>query len=194
MSFIEVRLLDNISGGFSGGPTWKTRRIGLRNGIERRNVDRSRPLNRFQGSWDRREEDVLDTLIEAFNATAGSAYGFRFKNWMDYRAINQPLGAATGSDQSVQLVKTYPFGTMARTVAIRKPNDDVTILAGGIEIASSVDTTTGIVTFTGNPGDPITWAGTFDIPVIFDSDEFMGTIEETHVHTVSVALSEDLSA
>lgn len=194
MSFIEERLLDNLSGGFAGGPTWKTRRVGLRSGIERRNIDRSRPLHRFQGSWDRREVGVAETLIAAFNATAGAAIGFRFRNWLDYQADNAPLTTATGGSQSIQLSKRYPFGATFRTVPIRKPNSDVVILANGEPISATVSTTTGMVQFSALPGDIITWSGTFDLPVTFDSDEFMATIEQTHIYTIEVTIAEDLSA
>lgn len=194
MSFIEARLLDGLAYGFSGGPTWSTTRVGLRNGIERRNVKRSRPLHVFKGSFDRREPGVLAELLNVFNATAGAAYGFRFKNWLDYEATSQPLGLASGSSQTVQLEKQYSFGGQDRSVPIRKPNNDVIIYASGVPISATVNTTTGMATFTATLGQAITWTGTFDVPVHFDSDEFSATIETLGATSIDVSVVEDLSA
>ena len=59
MSFIEARLLDDLAYGFSGGPTWRTLITTLRNRHERRNVQAARPQHKFQGSFDRRDRQVL---------------------------------------------------------------------------------------------------------------------------------------
>lgn len=195
MSFIEERLLDELSYGFSGGPTYSTRRKALKSGIERRNVNRSRPLHRFKGSFDNRDSVVVETLLSAFHATAGTAYGFRFKNHLDFEAELQALGEATGVSQEIQLVKHYSFGNQARAVPIRKPNADVVVVNQiGTVVAATVDTTTGMVTLTGTPGDELFWSGTFDLPVVFDNDEFAATIETFNATSVDIQLAEDLSA
>jgi uncharacterized protein (TIGR02217 family) len=196
MSFIEERLLESLSYGFSGGPTWATNIVTLRSGISRRNVRRDRPLHRFRGSFDRRQEADIQTLLGAFNATAGAAYGFRFKNPLEYQAFDELIGVGTGVEQDLQLVRSYVFGPNTRTVSVRKPNNDVVVrnLETGAVVASSVDTTTGIVTLTAPPGDRLSWTGTFDLPVTFDSDEFVAVIENWDATTVDISLSEDLAA
>ena len=195
MSFIEQRLLEALAYGFSGGPTFSTKRVELENGMSRRNVKRSRPLHQFRGSFDRRREDEVHTLLAAFMATAGAAYGFRFKNPLDYRVIGQPLGEGTGVEQQIQLTRTFAWGVETRSYPIRKPvQGTVVVLANGAPISASVDATTGMVTVTAAPGDVLTWSGEFDVPVTFESDEFAATIENYDATTVDVNLIEDLTA
>lgn len=194
MSFIEERLMEQLSYGFSGGPTYYTRRVGLRNGITRRNVMRTRPLHVFTGSFDRRDDAAIATLINTFNATRGAAFGFRFKNPMDYQVTDCPLVVADGTSQQVQLEREFTFGTETLRVPVRKPNNDVQLYSNGVPIGSSVDTTTGVVTFVGVNGEQITWTGTFDLPVFFKNDDFMATIEQWNGTTVDLQLEEDLSA
>lgn len=194
MSFIEERLLDELAFGFSGGPTWNTLVKTLRNRHERRNVQASRPQHRFSGSFDRRESEVVQILLNTYNATYGAAYGFRFKNHLDYQAESESLPDGTGVSQSVQLVKTYTFGGQATPVPIRKPNTDVVITEDGIEISATVDTETGIATLTAAPGAKIAWSGTFDIPVRFETDEFSATMETWNATSVDIQLIEDMSA
>lgn len=194
MSFIEERLLDELAFGFSGGPTWRTLVTPLRNRFERRNVQASRPQHQFRGSFDRREAEVVEILLNTYNATFGAAYGFRFRNYLDYRSESEPLGLASGVSQSIQLVKTYTFGGQSNAVPIRKPNSDVIIYADGIAIAATVITTTGMVTVTADPGQILTWSGTFDVPVRFETDDFAATMETVNATSVDIQLIEDMSA
>ncbi|MBX9754531.1 MAG: DUF2460 domain-containing protein [Pseudomonadaceae bacterium] len=192
--FIEARLLDELAYGLSGGPTWSTLRTGLKSGITRRNVMRSRPLHKFDGSFDGRDEKVLAVLLAAFNATRGAAFGFRFKNWMDYQLQAEAFAVGTGASQIVQLTKAYTFGAQTVLVPIRKPNEGLVIKEGGNVLAATVDTTTGIISFTAPPGSVITASGTFDLPVSFDNDEFGGAIDSLKVYTIDIQLTEDMSA
>jgi uncharacterized protein (TIGR02217 family) len=193
MSFLEVRLLDEMAYGFSGGPTWRTDVVQLRSGIERRNQVRIRPLHKFSGSFDSREQAVLDELIAAFNACAGMAFGFRFKDWMDFEAQDVRVGFGTGAAQVIQLAKPYVFGPRTTYVPIRKPNADHSITANGVPIAHTVDTTTGLLTLTAPAASVIRWTGTFDRPMRFSSDDFSGTINTYGSHTISANLTEDMS-
>lgn len=200
MAFIEERLIDSMSHGFSGGPTWNTTKVSLRSGITRRGIRRSRPLHRFVGSFDFRDDGILDTLLDAFNATMGAAYSFRFKNWLDYKFCGDPLGAATGGMEIIQLVRVYTFGNNITTVPIKKPNDDITIYQWDgadpltkVEVSSVVDTTTGLVTVTADAGSELMAFGTFDLPVMFENDEFLATVEAYKFNSIDIQLTEDLS-
>lgn len=189
--FINERLLDSLAYGFSGGPQWRTRVTPLRNRIDRRNIESTRPQHEFSGSFDRKEKEVVAYLLAVFNACAGAAYAFRFRNYLDYEVMDQLLVTASGLQQSVQLVKTYSWGPISRDVPIRLP-DEVNLMANGVPLAHTVGPG-GVVVFTGLPGDIITWSGTYDLPVRFTSDEFSGTMESFDATTVDVQLIEDLS-
>ena len=195
MSFIEARLLDDLAYGFSGGPTWRTLITTLRNRHERRNVQAARPQHKFQGSFDRRDRQVLDTLLQTFNATYGAAYGFRFKNWLDYQASGERIAVGTGDPQTAQLTKAYAFGGQSVSIPVRKPvAATVQLFANGAPIASTASGATGTVWFVAPAGHVVTWSGEFDLPVRFENDEFSATIETVETHTVDIRLVEDMSA
>jgi uncharacterized protein (TIGR02217 family) len=194
MTFIETRLLETLSYGFAGGPTWNTGKVTLRSGVTRRNVKRSRPLHRFSGSFNLRDPDVVAILLQAFNATRGAAYGFRFKNWLDYQLVNEPLGLGTAAAEEYQLIKTYTFGTQSVAVPLRKPNNDLVVKANNAVVSSSVDTTTGIVTLSAPAGHALTVSGTFDLPVMFTNDEFGAIFQAYEATTIEIQLEEDIIA
>ncbi|MEO1610633.1 MAG: DUF2460 domain-containing protein [Pseudomonadota bacterium] len=117
-----------------------------------------------------------------FGPGGARAYGFRFKNWTDYQALTQPLGQGDGATKAFQLVKVYASGGEAESRVITKPVDGtVKIYRNGIEAVSgwSLDTTTGLVTFTSAPADgvQVTADFEFDVPMRFDSDRMDITIE-----------------
>ena len=173
MPFIEERLLDCVGYGTRGGPTFKTRKIGLRSGIVRRNPLRSRPLYRFLVLYNNLQPDDHAEVIAAFNACYGGVFSFRLKDWADFEATNELLPVlGTGSPQTLQLVKTYTFGSQAIARPIRKPvAGTVTMTHNGASQSFSIDTTTGMVTFTAPATHAIRWSGEFDVPVMFEDDE-----------------------
>lgn len=201
MAFIEQRLLDCVSYGTAGGPTWTTRKVGLRSGIVRRNPQRSRPLYRFTVLYRNLAADDHVSVIEAFNACFGGAHSFRLKDWADFQAVDQQLSElSTGAPQTLQLRKLYTFGTQTVARPIRKPvTGTVTMTRNGSPfVPTSIDYTTGLVTFTQTVGGVIRWSGEFDVPVMFDEDELSFSIENRSarglVLTSDISLSEDIAA
>lgn len=194
MSFIEERLLAPIEYGFSGGPTWNTKRVGLKSGIIRRKIMRSRPITRLSGVFYMDDEETQKHLLGAFNACYGGAYSFRFKNFLNFELDNEQIAIGTGEQQSVQIVKRFGFGDNVTQTPIRKPNDDVIVTAGGVAIPAQINTTTGIATFTASLGLIVRVSGTFDTPVMFSNDDFVGIIKNYSQREASIELEEDLSA
>lgn len=171
MIFNETRLLDCVAYGSEFGQEFSTRIVQLRSGHERRNINWSMPLGRYSVIYTALRPEDHWKVRAAHMASMGAAIPFRFKDWSDYRAENEPLGIATGETQDVQLTKAYPFGALTLNRIIKKPvAGTVKVFANGVEIASTVDTTTGIVTFAAAEDDVITWSGEFDIPVRFEND------------------------
>jgi uncharacterized protein (TIGR02217 family) len=173
MAFIEQRLLDCIAFGSGAGPTWKTRRIGLRSGIIMRNAQQSMPLYRFNLLYRNLKPYQHEAVIDVFNACMAGVHSFRVKDWQDYEAEDEALPVlGTAAPQSVQLVKVYSFGGQSVTRNIRKPvSGTVTMTHNGAALTASVDYTTGIATFTTTAGHVLRWSGEFDVPVMFDVDE-----------------------
>jgi uncharacterized protein (TIGR02217 family) len=198
MAFIETRLLDCVAYGTQGGPTWSTRRVGLRSGIKRRNAQRRRPLYRFIVLYQNLKEVDHQNVINAFNACRGGVFAFRLKDWSDYRAVDQLVTVGTGAPQTVQLTKLYEFGTQNMSRPIRKPVS-ATLTDDSAPLASSVDMTTGMATFTASVGGIVRWSGEFDVPVTFEEDELLFDAVNRSTAgglllTADVGLEEDLSA
>lgn len=197
MAFIETRLLDCVSYGTEGGPTWSTRRVGLRSGIIRRNAQRSRPLYRFTVLYQNLNPEDHQAVINAFNACRAGVFGFRLRDWSDFEAANQLVGIGTGAPQTVQLAKLYEFGVQNVSRPIRKLVS-ATLTENDAPLASSIDLNTGMATFTGTLGAVVRWSGVFDVPVTFDADELLFAAgNRTYAGlslTADVSLSEDLSA
>jgi uncharacterized protein (TIGR02217 family) len=174
--FHEVRFPDRIAVGAVGGPAFSTTVIATASGYEQRNVNWAEARGRWNvATGIKRREDVAE-LIEFFRCRMGRAYGFRFKDHTDFRALAQLLGTGDGSTTTFQLVKRYSSGPTAVTRTIRKPvGGTVKVYRDGVQATSglTVDATTGLVTFSSAPaeGVVVTADFEFDVPVRFDVDE-----------------------
>ena len=114
-------------------------------------------------------------LIAFFRARKGRACGFRFKDWTDFQAFAQVIGVGDGTTKTFPLVKHYPSGGEIETRVITKPvTGTVKVYRDGVEATSgwTVNTATGLVTFTTAPasGVQVTADFEFDVPVRFDTD------------------------
>lgn len=185
MMFIETRLLDKVSYGSSFSHFYDTRIKTLRNGREVRNINWPYPKGRYRALYEHLNESDHSVVIHAHRTCYGSAVGFRFKDWTDYKAELEFIGTGTGSAQTLQLVKNYQFGSTTVPRPIKKP------VAGTVrlyeldnvdnaeEIVFTMDYTTGLVNFTASSGAPVVWTGEFDVPVRFQSDELETDVDGT---------------
>ncbi len=195
--FIETPLLDKVAYGFEGGPGWLTTKVALYSGIVARNAERSLPLYSYNAPYNAISSAHRATVVAAFNACLGGLHGFRFKDWADFDALAEVLGDTVGSgEQTMQLVKTYSFGGTDLVRNIIKPvTGSVQLYEVGVPLASTVDTTTGIVTF--NPAASsaeITADYVFDVPVMFVGDILKFNYINLAVHSIDINLLEDRSA
>lgn len=142
----EVRLPELISRGATGGPEYSTVVVMGKSGAEQRIAQRGQGLYRFEIQQEMRTAAMAAELIAFFQAREGKARGFRFKDWADYTATNEPL-APTG-EPTVQLIKTYSSGLIDRVRPITKPvSGTVTLRKNAANLVGiSVATTTGLVT------------------------------------------------
>src|SRR5919106_1061496 len=186
-SFHEVRLPDNIAYGATGGPEFATTVVATGSGHEKRNVNWAQARGRWDVASGLKKQAQIDELIAFFRARRGKAYGFRFKDWTDYKATGQTLGMGEDATKHFQLVKHYPSGSVIEVRTITKPvAGTVKVYLDGIEQPSgwSVDTTTGLVTFGTAPalGVEVTADFEFDVPVRFDTDHMAVTIQTYQLH------------
>ena len=191
MAFHEVRFPDNISRGARGGPERRTQVVELASGDEERNASWANSRRRYDVAYGIRRADDLAAVVAFFEARNGRLHGFRYKDWADYKSslpslaitpTDQQIGIGTGSLTTFQLVKRYTSGAQSWTRTIVKPVAGTVLVAlGTVEQLTgwTLDTTTGVVTFTTAPGNGIIIrAGfEFDVPVRFDTDMLDVTLD-----------------
>jgi uncharacterized protein (TIGR02217 family) len=67
-----------------------------------------------------KKQAQIDELIAFFRARRGRAYGFRFKDWTDYKATGQLLGMGDDVLTQFQLVKHYASGSVIEVRTINE--------------------------------------------------------------------------
>jgi len=185
MAFHEIRFSDNISRGARGGPERRTQIVELASGDEERNASWANSRRRYDAAYGIRRADDLAAVVAFFEARNGRLYGFRWKDWGDYKsclpsdtpaATDQVIGTGDGTTTAFQLIKGYTSGAQTWTRSITKPVvGTVAAALDGVAQASgwSLDTATGLITFAAAPanGTAITAGFNFDVPVRFDTDQ-----------------------
>lgn len=198
-AFHEVRFPTAISYGAVGGPAFRTTIFTRQSGFEDRNVEWSYARAEYDVAMAIKTQAELDEVRAFFFARRGRAYGFRFKDWSDYKsctaiqtpaASDQVIGTGDGSETRFQLVKTYYDMENPYVRVITKPvQGSVKIAVDGAELTPSTDFIydhqTGIVTLASPPGTgaEVTSGFQFDVPVRFDTDTMLSTLEDYNVNT-----------
>jgi uncharacterized protein (TIGR02217 family) len=189
-SFYEIQFPTDINYGVKGGARYSTSVATAGGGTEQRN----RNWAATKGKWDithaLKSESQKDRLIAFFHAMVGKAYGFRFKDWTDYRFTDSYIGTGDGAQVLFQLQKQYTVASIDRFRKITKPVWSTAVDASNVALADTVqvkvngspltystqwtiDATAGLVTLASAPaiGDIVTASGEFDVPVRFDTDD-----------------------
>jgi uncharacterized protein (TIGR02217 family) len=184
MNFHEIRFPLSIAFHSTGGPQRKTEIVTLGSGFEERNAVWASSKRSYDVGSGVRSLDDLSAVIAFFEARMGRLYGFRFKDFADYKScapgaaiapLDQSIGTGDGTSAVFALCKTYASGPASWTRAIPKPvAGTVRIAVAGAEMTGgfTLDTTSGLVTFAAPPaaGAAISAGFEFDCPVRFDSD------------------------
>ncbi|MEM9250093.1 MAG: DUF2460 domain-containing protein [Pseudomonadota bacterium] len=186
MSFHDVRFPTALSQGSSGGPERFTEIVTLANGYEERNSPWESSRRRYDAGLGIRSLDDIETLIAFFEARRGRLFGFRWRDWADWRScpasgspsgMDQGIGTGDGATTIYPICKHYASGGQSFERVIDKPvAGTVRVGVGGVELVEgadwALDTVTGRLIFTQPPaaGAPITAGYEFDVPVRFDTD------------------------
>lgn len=186
MAFHEVRLPARLAFGSTGGVERRTEIMTLGSGFERRSTPWAEGRRRYLIGAGLRSLDDMAALTAFFEARRGRLYGFRFRDFADFKscapgaavaATDQGIGTGDGARRGFGLSKTY--GDHERR--IRKPVEgSVRVAVGGVETTGfEVDHATGEVTLATAPasGAAVTAGFMFDTPVRFDADRIEVTLE-----------------
>lgn len=194
MGFINVVLDDQVAYGFEGGPEYSTGETDLENGLQIRDAAWRFPRHRYNASFKNVQEDARDYLIAAFHACRGKLHSFKFKDWNDYTAEEEPLLVVAGQTP-VQLYKVYQFGPAYSVRVIQAINAETFVLTDntGAAVSGSLDANTGIFTPTAawDMTKTYKWSGEFYVWVHFTDDYNAMTINSWRAHTANVDLEED---
>ena len=190
MSFHDVQFPPSLSFGSIGGPERRSEIVTLANGYEERNTPWAHSRRRYDAGMGLRSLDDIETLIAFFEARRGQVFGFRWKDWADFKSCpasrgvafdDQVIGTGDGAQTVFGLFKSYRSGTETYRRPILKPVlGTVRVGVSGDEMAEAVDwtldTSRGEITFAAPPDDGVvvTAGFEFDVPVRFDTD---------HIHT-----------
>lgn len=192
MNFHEVRFPASLSFGSIGGPERRTDVVTLANGFEERNTPWAHSRRRYDAGLGMRSLDDVETLISFFEARRGQIYGFRWKDWTDFKSgrasaavdfADQLVAVADGVASAFQLIKTYRSGAFSYARPIKKP------VAGTVRIGIEqdelregvdfgIDTTSGLVSLSHPPaaGQQVVAGFEFDVPVRFDTDRIQTSV------------------
>jgi uncharacterized protein (TIGR02217 family) len=186
MAFHEVRLPARLAFGSTGGVERRTEITTLGSGFERRSTPWAEGRRRYLIGAGLRSLDDMAALTAFFEARRGRLYGFRFRDFADFKscapgeavaATDQRIGTGDGARRSFGLSKAY--GDHERR--IRKPVEgSVRVAVEGVETtAFAVDHATGELTLAAAPapGALVTAGFVFDTPVRFDADRIEVTLE-----------------
>ena len=204
MTFLEnPRFPERIAYGSTFVPSFSTTIIETASGFEQRNRNWEMPRYRFEVGMGIKTLDDYYELLDFFYAVGGMAYGFRFKNWMDYKScqpnktvtpLDQLIGIGDGITKQFQLKKTYVKGLLTTERTITKPVFNTVKISVNQKLAehAAIDYISGKVLFEIPPekSSVISAGFEYDTPCRFDSDELPITIEQVELGGVRVGLRE----
>jgi uncharacterized protein (TIGR02217 family) len=171
MAFYEIQFPATISFGAQGGPGYRTDVVVVSSGAETRNVTWAQARRRYDVSFAARLPTAADAVKAFFHNMQGRAHGFRFKDWTDYSATASEGKFTLLTSTTFQAYKRYTSSGQTYDRIIQKGIATWSITGGA---GVSIDYNTGIVSV--SSGTPTAWAGQFDVPCRFDTDELTGTI------------------
>jgi uncharacterized protein (TIGR02217 family) len=189
MNFHEIRFPESISLGATGGPERRTDIVSLGSGFEQRNARWAASRRRFDAGYGVKAVDELHEIIVFFEERRGRLYGFRWKDWSDFKScpplaapspLDQHLGEGSAQCAAFALRKRYGSAYAPYDRSIAKPVCGTVLVAvdGDIQTEGAdyvVDYASGFVTFqagrTPVTGAAVTAGFEFDTPVRFDTDQ-----------------------
>jgi uncharacterized protein (TIGR02217 family) len=182
MAFHPVRFPLDVALGSRGGPERRTDVVTLAGGGEQRNGRWRHSRRRYNAGYGVKSRADMAAVLAFFEERRGRLHGFLWRDGLDFSsggasptALDQAIGTGDGARTAFQLSKRYgaSFDPYLRPIT-RPVAGSVKVAVAGAELMSgwTVDTATGVVSFSTPPGDgaAVTAGFLFDVPVRFDTD------------------------
>ncbi|MCX8227293.1 MAG: DUF2460 domain-containing protein, partial [Sulfitobacter sp.] len=176
MDFHDIRFPPSLSFGSVGGPQRRTDVVTLANGFEERNTPWAHSRRVYDAGLGMRSIDDVQALTAFFEARFGQMYGFRWKDWADFKSCraavgvafdDQILGLGDGMQTDFQLKKVYQSGDHSYHRPIAKPVQGTVRV--GVEqdelqegIDFEIDFATGMIRFASAPGSDLVISAGFE--------------------------------
>lgn len=194
IGFHEVRFPEDVSWGSQGGPVFKTQVFTSHRGHEKRNIDWSQPMMEFNVAYGIKQDSHILSVMNFFNARQGRLFGFRYKNWADYRASGE-VARGDGDNRRLPLYKKYstPSGEFMcrRLWKIVRGSVRGVVVGGTPSVEGAgfhIDYDSGEIILNSNlaDGDVVTVENLeFDEPVRFDEDSLDNVIDAYNNNSLS---------
>src|ERR1044072_8205070 len=123
MAFHEIRFPTSLAFGSSGGAHRKTEIVPPGSGFGERHCVWANSRRRYDVGYGVKSLDDLHSVIAFFEARMGRLYGFRFKDFADFKScapgadigpLDQAIGTGDGAATQFQLIKIYASGPSTR--------------------------------------------------------------------------------
>lgn len=178
--------------GWQGGGEFKTTVVEMANGAERRNAEWQNVRHRYQMSFLNISRAAYRNIKQLHLVCRGRLHCFKFRDQLDFEAVNEAFGVGNGSRTEWQLIKQSLIDGVSyqREVYVIEPG--ATVRVNGTPTAVSIDQDRGVVTFGVAPsnGAALTWSGTFAVWVRFDQDYLPFSLDNPDATNGSVDLIE----
>jgi uncharacterized protein (TIGR02217 family) len=195
MARIDAVLDETVDYGFQGGPRYKVNVEEYPNGFEDRDSRWKWAKHEYSAAFGDVDDDQRDELIAAFHVCNGRKHSLKFKDWNDFKIVDQAIAVLPGTSDPIQAYKTYaPFGpayTRIRPVQALKFAQLVDPLGNPVD--GTWDLLTGIFTPTNEWGGGVyrIALAEFYVWVRYDNDYHEMTINSWRANTTRVQLKED---
>ena len=206
----EVRFPEFVQVGLTIGPGWQTDIVEFSTGKEQRNQSWEDTRLAADVAKAIQTDDEYDVILEFFRARRGKFHSFRFKDWSDFRLVDEATvpDDGDGFEQTFQATMNYEdlseppasasIRPQVRTILklrdgpgdpIETPDSPGTLvkLDGIIQVSGfTIDYDLGTIFFTVAPsaGVKVTLTGEFDTPSRFDTDRLGATLNDFNATAV----------
>lgn len=184
--------------GWEGSPQFRTTINVLQNGDEHRNADWMYARHVFSAPFLNIGKEAYREIRKMFYVCRGMVHSFRFRDELDFEAVDEVFASGDGVEDEFQLVKisTVDGVEYSRPVYALAIGASFSVYANGVlvdPLTYLVSDRTGRILFDTPPanGVVLTWSGTFDIWVRFATDSIPFTLDNPDATNGTVELIED---
>lgn len=179
--------------GWEGSPRFRTLITELQNGDEYRNAEWMEARHEFNAPFLNITKEAYREIKRMFMVCRAMAYAFRFRDELDYQAVDEEFAVANGTDDEFQLAKISVADSVEYVRNVYALPSAPTITVNGVATtAFTVNLRTGKVLFDSPPAASavLRWSGEFDIWVRFTTDSIPFSLDNPNATNGSVGLFE----